>query len=311
MEKKILVAVDGSYCSLNEINYLGAIFGGHEDLKVHLVCIVPSGSMPIGSDWVDDADKMNMLSPIAQKKLLLAKKYVKDETALLVRHGFQEDQITGAVQVSRSSVAADLVAEAQSGTYDALLIGRRGIGKLHALVMGSVTTTVLEKCHSVPRWIVDGKVESRKFLVPVDRSIHTLRAVDHLSFILAGVNDIEIILFHSAAWLGAQDKSKEVEKAIRMFGKEWCDKHLYHPEGYFYASEQILRDNGFDMNCVTRAEESRGLEPARDIVLQIRKKNIGTIVMGRRGPDEAKSMLGGVSDRVLSTINDVMLWLVN
>ena len=135
MEKKILVAVDGSYCSLNEMNYLTALFGEHEDFSVHLVCIIPAGSMPVGSDWLDEADKMNILSPTARKKLLLAKKYLRDETALLLRHGFKEEQITGSVQLSRSGVASDLVIEARKGKYDALLVGRRGLGKIHALVM--------------------------------------------------------------------------------------------------------------------------------------------------------------------------------
>lgn len=309
MEKKILVAVDGSYCSLNEINYLTALFGEHEDFSVHLVCIIPVGAMPVGSDWMDDADKINILSPTARKKLLLAKKYLKDETALLLRHGFKEEQVTGSVQLARSGIAFDLVAEARSGSYDALLVGRRGVGKLHALVMGSVTTSVLEKCYSLPLWIVDGEVESRKFLVPVDGSIHTLRAVDHMSHMLAGVKDVDITLFHSSAWF-ASSKEQDKSEAYDLFGQEWCEDHLNRPDAYFHAPEQILRDNGFDMNSVKRVDEGRGLEPARDIVLQLRHKQFGTIVMGRRGPKEPKSILGGVSDRVLQTVTDVMVWLV-
>lgn len=310
MEKKILVAVDGSYCSLNEMNYLTGLFGGHEDLAVHLVCIISAGSMPVGSEWLDDVDKMNIISPTTRKKLLLAKKNLQDETAQLLRHGFREGQVTGSVQLSRSGVASDLVAEARKGKYDALLVGRRGLGKIHALVMGSVTTSLLEKCYSLPLWIVDGTVTSRKFLVPVDGSIHTLRAVDHMSHILAGVDDVDITLFHSSAWL-ASTKSQEQSEIYDLFGREWCQEHLNRPDACYHAPEQILRENGFNMDIIKRVDGGRGLEPARDIVLQLRHKHFGTIVMGRRGPKEAKGILGGVSDRVLQTVNDVMVWLVD
>ena len=146
--------------------------------------------------------------------------------------------------------------------------------------------------------------------MPVDGSIHTLRAVDHMSHMLAGVKDVDITLFHSSAWLFS-NKEQDNTEACELFGQEWCEDHLNQPDAYFHAPEQILRDNGFDMSRVRRGTEGRGLEPARDIALQLRHKQFGTIVMGRRGPKEPKGILGGVSDRVLQTVNNVMVWLVD
>lgn len=310
MKKKILVAVDGSYCSLNEIQYLSMLFGGHEDLNIDLICFVSAGSLPLGSEWMDDADRMNILSPQARQRFLVAKKHMKEEVNYLTHNGFREDQISGSVKLSRVNVASDLIAETYKGSYDALFVGRRGIGKLHELVMGSVTTTILDKCFNVPIWVIDGQVDSRKILVPVDGSWHCLHAVDHLGFILSGVKNVEITLFHSLSWFVSK-KLRDPDKFDEMLGKEWCETHLKRPDYIFHGPEQILRESGFDMSRVNRAEEGRGLEPARDILLQAKHKKFGTIVMGRRGPDEPKGILGGVSDRVLRTVNNVAVWLFN
>lgn len=309
MKKKILVAVDGSYCSLNEIHYLSNLFGEHEDISIHLISIV-SGSLPPSSEWLNEEDKMNMLSPEARKKINLTKKHLREETAFLTHHGLREDQVTSDTQFSRSGVANDLILEMHKGTYDALVIARRGLGKLQELVLGSVTTTILEKCFNVPIWIIDGEIDSRRFLVPIDGSWRTLKAVDHLSFMLADVTDIEIALFHSLSWLTPK-KLLDSDKFHEIWGKQWCEEHLCQPDAIFHGPEQLLRENGFDMEKVFRIEERRGPVAALDIILELRDKKYGTIVMGRRGPDEPKGIFGGVSGHVLRTVNDVALWLVN
>ncbi len=303
MEKKILVAVDGSYCSLNEINYLSRVFREGGDVTLHMLCIV-SASLSSSTQWLDDGDRMNMLSDDAKRRFRLAEKHIREEVNFLTRHGFKEKMITSEVRLSRAGVANDLAAEMQKGSYDALLMGRRGLGRLQGLVMGSVTKEILEKCFHLPIWIVDGEVTSRNFLVPVDGSRRSLRALDHLAFVLEGLDDVEITLFHSAAWL-KEKKKEEVEKLHEIWGKEWCDEHLSRSDAIFHGPEQILRESGFDMENVSRADVSRGVEPALDIMLQLRNEKYGTIVMGRRGPDDPKGFFGGVSSRVLWTVNDL------
>lgn len=310
MEKKILVAVDGSFCSLNEVHYLGQMFEGATNVFLHLVCIVPAGPMPEGSDWLEEAERRNMMSAGAKQQFAAAREHLKRAAHHLVRHGLGRDQVTTAVELSRTGVAADLVKLARSGYYDALVVGRRGIGRLQALILGSVTKSVLETCWDLPIWVVDGHVDSRKILVSVDGSIHTLKAVDHLGFIFKDIAGVDITLFHSTA-LFARRSAIDLEECRQSFGADWCGDHLGRDDALFHAPEQLLRDAGFDMDHVHRLMESRGLEPARDIALQAWHKNFGTIVMGRRPPDARKGVLGGVSDRLLANTSDIAIWLIH
>lgn len=310
MKKKILVAVDGSYCSLNQIHYLSRLFGGYNDIALHLVSIAPASSLPPDLQWATEKDKIDQLPPETKKKTCLIEKHLREEVVYLTHHGFTEEQVISSLRVSRLGIASDIINEMHKGKYDALVIGRRGLGKLQELVLGSVTTAILEKCFNVPIWIVDGEIASREFLVPIDGSWRTLRAVDHLSFVLENVADVEISLFHSAAWLAPKKKLDSV-KFHEIWGKEWCDEHLCRPDSIFHGPEQLLRESGFNMQHVKRIAKSKGPVAALDIVHELGNKKYGTIVMGRRGPDEPKGIFGGVSGTVLRTVNDVAVWLVN
>ncbi|MBU0682576.1 MAG: universal stress protein [Proteobacteria bacterium] len=310
MEKKILAAVDGSFCSLNEVHYLGQMFAGAKDVYLHLVCIVPTTQPSVGAEWLDEEARQSTMSPSTKKQFLAAKDHLKHAARHLLRHGFAKEQVTTSVELSKVGVAADLVNLARSGCYDALLVGRRGIGRLQALFVGSVTKSILEKCWDIPIWVVDGHVDSRKILVPVDGSNHVLKAVDHLGHIFQDIPGVEITLFHSTA-LFSKRSAVQLEKCELSFGAEWCQGNLLRDDYIFHAPEQLLRENGFDMSNVHRLEVSRGLEPARDIALQAWHKDFGTIVMGRRDPDERKGVLGGVSDRLLANTSDIAIWLIN
>lgn len=311
LDRKILVAVDGSYCSTQEVHYLTEMFSGEKNISFHLLCIVSGGTPPaIGSQWDDSKDALSALSSAARQKYLLAQKHLNEEMNLLKRNGFSENQISGVVQLARASVANDLVQEARKGKCDALLMGRRGLGKIHEFFMGSVTKTVLEKCYDIPVWVVDGNVESRKILVPVDGSFHVLRAVDHLSYVLKIMPDAEITLFHSEALL-RRKKEHPIEDFHEQWGQEWCEKHLTKDDAIYHAPEQVLADSGFSREKIKRAKSKLGIEPARDIYSYLKKHNFGTIVMGRRGPNEATWLLGSISERLLYTAENLAIWMVH
>ena len=310
MERKILVAVDGSVYSMNEIHYLGRLFEGLAEISFHLVRIVPASSLPPGSEWVNEVDKMNMLSPEVRNKFGAATEYMKSAVSQLTRRGVSAERITTSVRVSRVGVADDLVYEARKGMYDALLVGRRGIGKIGEMVMGSVSSTMLEKCFDVPLWVIDGKVNSRKFFVPVDGTLHCLRAVDHLSYILQDNAHAEITLFHSDALMAHKDPDLP-EAFHEQWSKEWCDEHIDRPDAVFHAPEQVLLENGFPAERIRRHEKKMGVDPARDIIKLAVKLDEGTIVMGRRGRNDPKGFMGGVSDRVMRSAGKVAVWLVS
>ncbi|HIJ79543.1 MAG: universal stress protein [Desulfobulbaceae bacterium] len=310
MQKKILVAVDGSPYSNNALKYIGKLFQNLTDIHFHLFSIVPtSGPGPAAREWLTEDELFNIISPGCRNKLIAQKKYMQEAIRQLTGFGISEDQISQTVQLSKFGVAEDIIQQTRIGNYDALLIGRRGIGKLEELFMGSVSATILDKCHDFPIWVIDGEVNPAKFLVPFDGTCHAMMAIDHLSFILADNPYAEVTLFYSTALLGDQPKII-VQDFYDIWGKEWCDQHLSRPDSLFHGPKQLLIDNGFPADKIFWLQTFKGIDPSRQILRQSLLDEFGTIVLGRRGEDVDKGIFRGVSDRVLLMAEQVAVWIV-
>lgn len=309
MERKILVAVDGSSYSNNTLRYLGRLFAPIGEMKLHLFSVVSCARLPPGKEWLGELELMNILPPEARKRLSSAKTYMHTAIAKLEKLGVAPERITTEVRLARSSISDDILHEGRQGMYDAVVIGRRGLSKLGEMVMGSVSASLFEKAHDVPLWIIDGKVDSNKFLVPIDGSFCSLMAVDHLSHILAGTSQCRITLFHSTAMLSTV-RTLEPQELYDRFGRAWCEEHLGRPDSLFHAPKQVLVESGIPEANIDWLHSAKGIEAARQILRQAMIDDYGTIVIGRRGEDVKKGMFRGVSDRVVLMGEEVAIWIV-
>ena len=68
MEKKILVAVDGSPYGNNALRYLCQLFKDAEDVCFHLLSLIPSSGGAQQSQWQDQVDFMQSISPAGKQK---------------------------------------------------------------------------------------------------------------------------------------------------------------------------------------------------------------------------------------------------
>jgi len=309
MEKKLLIAVDGSVYSSNTLHYLEQLFANLADIRLHLVSVVTCNPSEAARDWLDEKDLISTLCPEEQKRCVAARKFLHNAVDRLGRNGIGPDQITTEVKISKTNAAAEVLHIARQGMFDALVLGRRGVSKIEELIMGSVSSTLFEKCHDVPIWIVDGQVDSRKFLVPVDGSHFTLQAVDHLCYMLQGNPYAEITLFHSTAMF-AQKQDLSTGYCGRFLPQDWCQMNTDDPDLYFRAPKQMLINSGFPPERIHRLETKKGLHPSRQIVRQALIDDFGTIVMGRRDKEIVKGVFGSVTEKVLAMSVNSAVWVV-
>lgn len=309
MNRTILVAVDGSPHSFSILRYLGNIYNGDADIHLHLLCIVPCGELSPGREWLSDQELINSLNPEARKKYNHAKRYMAEAMLQLARNGIDPKQVTTETRLNQSGVCTDILMESRKGNYDALLIGRRGLSKMEALFMGSVSQKILSDCHHLPVWLVDGQVHSDKFLVPIDGTVHSLRAVDHLAFMLKDNPRAEITLFHSSALLADTNTSAKDEFSD-VWGKDWCDLHMSDADSIFHAPEQLLLEGNIPANRIHRLHTRRGIHPSRQILRQAMVDEFGTIVMGRRDKDAKKGFIGSITEPVVLMAEGLAVWLV-
>lgn len=309
MERKILAAVDGSVFSYNALRYLGQLFTDLDDISVHLLYVVPSPPPPIGAEWMDEKDRLLSVSPEVRARYAAARRFMEEAVLQLGRRGIAPPQVTCHIRLLRVGVVADILYEAKKGCYDALLIGRRGVGALEELISGSVSATAARQCYELPIWIVDGKVNARRFLLPVDTSFNSLKAADHLGFILQGNPYAEICLLHLSALMGGNTEP-DWPALHALWGEEWCNEHLHRPDSVTHAPHQILLERGVSADRICRRHEGRCFSPHKPIVRQSLLAECGTIVIGRRAKGKKTGFSLGVSNKVLEIASGVAIWVV-
>ncbi|WP_028582958.1 universal stress protein [Desulfogranum mediterraneum] len=307
MEKKVLVAIDGSVYSSNSLDYLIKIFARDSDFHVHLLSIVAAGGS--SQDWMFDVDPLRQQSPAAEKRSRTAHRYLKDARERLARNGFAKEQISFSSTTTSSGVAAAIHQHATQGHYDGVLIGRRGVGTVGGMFLGSTSSELLQKCHEIPLWIIDGEVASQRFLLAVQSQPESLMAADHLAYMLKDHNGAEICLYHSNSMFGRQAPAA-AETFHDRWGQQWCEQYLDLENFLFYAHAQVLRDHGFPGQRISQLPAQMHLDVGFDLLRQAKRYNCGTVVIGRRGRQSTKGLFKGVSDRTVQQASNIATWLV-
>ncbi|MCI5221681.1 MAG: universal stress protein [Candidatus Electrothrix sp. AR4] len=307
MNKKILVAVDGSVYSSNSLDYLIRLFRQERNFNIDLIGAVSIGSGEQG--WMMEIDPPHADISAVQRRKKRTESYLKDARARLVRNGFPEEHVNFFVQAKGAAVTNSIYSFAEKGVYDGLLVGRRGVGKVGEIFMGSVSADLVRKCHEVPVWIIDGNVTSTRFLLAAHSSPCSLMAADHLAYILTDNPKTEICIYHSSSVFGSTPPA-EAEEFHSQWGEAWCEKYLDLDSCLYEAHTRVLLENGISEQQIVHISPHRDLDASHDLLRQAKKHNCGTIVIGRRGRKAEKGILGGVSDRTTQHAQNMAVWLV-
>lgn len=307
MKKQILIGVDDSPTSSQSLEYLTHLFAHHHDVEFLLL----NCHSHIAAAFPEPEDSRNSLTPqhfsskSSQKGYLLLNK----ARHKLESQGIASSRIT-TLCLPAANIADTILHYAEKHLVDCLVVARRGVGIVGELLLGSVSSALFDKCRSIPLWIIDGSIQSEKFLIPVDGTPSSLMAIDHLAHIFSGRDDVKFYLFHARAFLSSPSTCKP-ETFYSRWGKDWCDTHLSGNGCMFTGPTELLTDAGIDKECIITLPETTAIEESTAIISSARKNGCGTIVIGRRPIHEAKGILGGVSKRTIHQTENLALWVVS
>jgi nucleotide-binding universal stress UspA family protein len=309
MQKKVLVSVDDSRHSRYALQYAAQASSFIPQLHYVLFHVQPMISL-----FLQDEAKKNMKTKIELEKLLKkndesARRLLGEFKAEMVRMGVNEDRIEVATRLRKTGVAKDILEHSQENQYDAIVIGRRGLSRLQEMFSGSASANIVEHSQVVPVWLVAGKVEGSKLMLAVDGSDASLRAVDHISFLLSGNTDIRLTLLHVTrkardyCEVNFDDEpSAELEEIVSRDDKACFDQFYGH-------ALQKFKNSGISESQLEATTVKGGANTGKIILEAAEKGNYGTLVIGRRGIDKAFFM-GSVSRTILNKASDRAIWLV-
>jgi nucleotide-binding universal stress UspA family protein len=309
VEKKILLAVDDSVYSKYAIVYAAEMASITNQLHYTLFHVLPTVSQYLMDEAKTDFQAQIDLNKIMRKNQEKASQFLNNYKEQMVRMGIKEDRINIIAQPKMLGMARDILEHAQKGLYDAICIGRRGLTRLQATFSGSVTKKLLQHSQFIPVWVVGGEVESKKVMAAVDGSESSLRAVDHLCFMLMNNDKIHITIFHVAAKMGDyceidfNDTDSELEKLV-VEGDKRC------VQSFYTHALKKFKEAGINEDRILIKEVKPRMNVGKAIINELKKGKYGTVVIGRRGISRSFFM-GKVSEYVIEKIENSALWLVS
>lgn len=309
MRKKILIAVDQSVHAKQAIKYAARIGGLVKDMDFVLFNVQPMISQYLLEEARSRPKARSQLEAVRQKNHQTALDLLENCKSRLTEMGIGAECIDLKTAPRDRGLADDIIQMAETGQYDAILIGRRGISAFQELFVGSVTTNLVAHAKQIPVWLVDGKVASDNVLIAVDGSVNSLRALDHAVFILSEGNKPKIELLHVKPRLGdfcemdfADIEADSLKQAMDN-DNERCLSDFQE------QAFNMLKEAGFTSAHIRFRQLEKRLSPAKAIVEEFQKGDYGTLVLGKQGTSTSQFM-GRVAGTVVQSIHDRAVWIV-
>ncbi len=303
---RLLVAVDGSDRSIQTIQYLADIssFRTHSVIIFHVFNKVPESYYDITKAPASLQSTSSVRAwEVQQRKQM--EKHMSQCRQLLLRGGFHPDRIKTIIHNRRVGIARDIGNEAYNG-YDTLVLGRRGMGQLHGLVMGSVAFKLLNGIGNLSLIFAGRRSFNHRVLVAVDESDNAMRAVAFAGEKLAGSNCSIRLLNVLRGDLMLNKMSAEKLEVQETF--DHAERQI--SESMFKARNRLVA-SGFVSQAVTVEIVKDAPSRTAAIVKAAVEGNYNTIVTGRKGISQVREFtIGRVSSRILQVGREFSVWIV-
>lgn len=309
MERRLLIAVDDSLQSKYAVQYAGRLVAEDSSGRLDLIHIQPMISQFLEDEARKNIKAKNELNLVARKNIETSRHILSAQKENLMRSGVPENRIEVFSQPRKLGVAKDILDFAQERRYDAILAGRRGVSGLQEMIYGSISSNLLQHSQFIPIWLIDGERPLANVLVPVDGSTNSLRAVDHLAFIMAGQPNVRFTFLHVRPKLRQfceidfeADSKASLESLIETGDARCID-------GFYSRAIRKLTEFGISEEQLEVKTED-GLGSAGSVIVKsLNSGEYDTVIMGRRGINRSY-FTGSVTNHVLNKVSDLAVWIV-
>ena len=306
---RILLALDGSEQSAAAARYMSCVlFKKSEVVLFHVVPETPETFRDLAEDPLIYATDLPLRAWVEHQKKNICE-FMEATHRLFVKAGFSRQAISVRIQNLKTGVARDIISTLREG-FDALVIGRNGIGKLDDRMLGSVSAKLVEVCALIPVIVVGGRPDSKSVLIAFDGSKGCMKAIDTVASLLDPV-DCRVLLCHVVRTLSLHQRRPD-QLFVPEHENHWIEAHQRKLMPALDEAKQRLVDAGIPENRISQDILSHQMSRADAIFKRADTAGYQGIVAGRRGLTSVEEFqLGRVSRKLLYLADDKALWLVS
>jgi nucleotide-binding universal stress UspA family protein len=312
--RSILLATDGSDHSLRGAEYVADLYKGAADVNVTVLTISPTVP-PIYREEVDDPMIQEQFTAWKKKREEEAEAYTDAARKALLKGGLKENQVNAKYVQQLVGVARDIIREIDAGRFGACVVGKKGLGWFGNMFLGSITDKLLQISEDHPLWLVEGKKrKSRKILVAMDETSHTVNLARYVGTMLKGLEGVSILFYHYCAPF-TEDITPEERKKMKEVERRVIEREQQEMSHYFEDAKKALLDLGFAKKSVTyefqHDRSGRPKKVTQAILDKLKKGGYGTLVIGRKGSTHAREFrIGSVAMRTVGEARDCAIWVL-
>lgn len=317
MEKKILVAVDGSKKGSEALVVLSEFMKAQDDLEVVLFHCVQQLARLLPGELCLDVEESCRLPHSDQERLGTA--VLEESRRILVEAGISEGRIQTKLKIDSMDPAQDILEEGTAQKIQTIALGRRGRSQMETLLLGSISSRVAQYAQHRSVWVVDTPVhESGKVLVAMEGVPDSLALSHYAAEFLAPMANYEFTFLHlmppvpPTFWddghILAPAEKKDRQTRMERWREDWSQKVTK----FMNQGRMAFTSRGVPESAIHSLIEPTKEGIARDLLNTIAREEYQLVVMGKRSFHEKKPFLmGSHANKILQNVKGAILCLVD
>lgn len=288
MNKHLLVTISEDPTAHFGLRFVCAFFKHKDDVRLTLFNTAPQPP----AVWAEEANYETLRKSEEAAELIIqsGKRAMEAARSIFVQGGFNPAQVDDKIVSRNFSRIQDIVKEGESGMYDAVVFGRRGMLRLENFLDKSASEEILHEKFAFPLWLCrDVEYDRKGVLLCVDDSEPSRRMADHVGFILQGETE------HTVTILRVLRKSDASQST----------------EGLFGAAIDALKENGLPSRLIkTRLMQSDNV--AQAIMREATRGRYAAVAVGRSERHKgtlAQLFAGSVTMALFRKLTGAALWV--
>jgi nucleotide-binding universal stress UspA family protein len=151
----ILIAMDESDYAKKAVRYVAATV--NPAVRITLFSVLPTISAQLERELHHPlfAEKIEQLKGVGEEKKKVVKARIEKCRTILKDAGVPDKHIGVKIVSKEVGIARDIIAEAERGSYDTVVVGRRGLSAAAAFVLGSVSNKIVQNIKNCTVWVVE------------------------------------------------------------------------------------------------------------------------------------------------------------